>query len=419
MTYAFLGRKLALLLRGILPGLAAVWFLTLSAAETPARDAFAADVSSSEAVSREEAPPLVWFIHGMILVRDDFDEELTVLRKIFPNADAVTMKRWKAPKGPARTPEEHWEKSLIEAERFAKTLEQQILDLPPADRDRLVLVGHSLGGRIAVRALASVFRQEKLQIRQLILAGAAIDSNDPDVPLAVQASRLMAYSLINESDVMLTAYKIAENQSALGAGGLFTLEPDRFYEIALNGTVDHYGYEYFERLLACIRTDDFRNSSIIVPQDASQLNLTTMGGETFWRNLNVFMGWKLQRHSITGHCRLLNEENVRVASGRLPILRQSFARVRQQLEQRAEFRIPSDDVTFPTLRPVLQFDALGSDGWWRTLEQFRGWTLQQNRSTFHFRILDPQHRRRACGTGKEIRLAFQKLQAELTARDEP
>jgi hypothetical protein len=41
----------------------------------------------------------------------------------------------------------------------------------------------------------------------------------------------------------------------------------------------------------------------------------TLGGEVFWNNLASSNGWKLQRNSFTGHCRILDSDNTRHAWG--------------------------------------------------------------------------------------------------------
>ncbi|MBE0508237.1 MAG: hypothetical protein IBX50_16230 [Marinospirillum sp.] len=41
----------------------------------------------------------------------------------------------------------------------------------------------------------------------------------------------------------------------------------------------------------------------------------TMGGELWWNNLAQCDGWRVQRNSVTGHCRILDEQDVRHAWG--------------------------------------------------------------------------------------------------------
>ena len=41
----------------------------------------------------------------------------------------------------------------------------------------------------------------------------------------------------------------------------------------------------------------------------------TMGGKVFWKTLAEKDGWKVQKNMFTGHCRVLNPNNVRKAWG--------------------------------------------------------------------------------------------------------
>lgn len=60
----------------------------------------------------------------------------------------------------------------------------------------------------------------------------------------------------------------------------------------------------------------------------------TLGGTQFWTDLLVFHGWRIQRHAVTGHFRLLDDQDRRLASG-------SFAECREQLDvQRAAQAMP-------------------------------------------------------------------------------
>ncbi|TWU14863.1 Alpha/beta hydrolase family protein [Symmachiella macrocystis] len=45
------------------------------------------------------------------------------------------------------------------------------------------------------------------------------------------------------------------------------------------------------------------------------LKLKTMGGVQFWSDVHFFHGWHVQQHSSTGHCRLLDADDVRHAWG--------------------------------------------------------------------------------------------------------
>ena len=41
----------------------------------------------------------------------------------------------------------------------------------------------------------------------------------------------------------------------------------------------------------------------------------TLGGLIFWNNLAEVNGWRVQQHIFTGHCRVLDNDNIRRAWG--------------------------------------------------------------------------------------------------------
>ena len=41
----------------------------------------------------------------------------------------------------------------------------------------------------------------------------------------------------------------------------------------------------------------------------------TMGGKVFWNDLVEVNGWRVQKNDITGHCRILDSDDVRRAWG--------------------------------------------------------------------------------------------------------
>jgi hypothetical protein len=43
--------------------------------------------------------------------------------------------------------------------------------------------------------------------------------------------------------------------------------------------------------------------------------LPTLGGLVFWNDLAEVNGWRVQQNIITGHCRVLDEDNIRRAWG--------------------------------------------------------------------------------------------------------
>jgi pimeloyl-ACP methyl ester carboxylesterase len=57
----------------------------------------------------------------------------------------------------------------------------------------------------------------------------------------------------------------------------------------------------------------------------------TLGGKQFWADELFFHQWRIQRNAITGECRLLDEHNLRHASGTLEQCRAALLRIRREL----------------------------------------------------------------------------------------
>ncbi len=53
----------------------------------------------------------------------------------------------------------------------------------------------------------------------------------------------------------------------------------------------------------------------------------TMGGKVFWNELAECDGWRLQKNMLTGHCRILNPDDIRVAWGGEDALMRLFQRL--------------------------------------------------------------------------------------------
>lgn len=64
---------------------------------------------------------------------------------------------------------------------------------------------------------------------------------------------------------------------------------------------------------------------------APNLDSPTFGGKQFWTDEFVYLDWRIQRHVLTGHCRLLDDCNVRRAWGTLEQCRLEFSRQKEQL----------------------------------------------------------------------------------------
>jgi hypothetical protein len=81
----------------------------------------------------------------------------------------------------------------------------------------------------------------------------------------------------------------------------------------------------------------FAQMSAVAPANANVaaevfMNLTsaTAGGKQFWADRWFFHDWRIQRHALTGHCRLLDGKNRRHASGSFDTCRKKMDEIRRR-----------------------------------------------------------------------------------------
>ena len=121
-----------------------------------------------------------------------------------------------------------WSESVTNADAYVATLVTAIDAMKPEDRQRLTLIGHSLGGRIVAKTVAELQRKN-IKIQNAVMLAAAIPFDDADAELALQSKTMPVISIYNPNDKMLKyAYRIAggENSTALGAHS--TGKPNEF-----------------------------------------------------------------------------------------------------------------------------------------------------------------------------------------------
>ena len=121
------------------------------------------------------------------------DEALRFVEMAFPEAE-VSAYDWDGNCA--------WRKARGNADAAAERLADELVALPAEERGRLTLVGHSLGGRIVVRALARLGRRG-VKVQRAVVMAAAIPSDDADIADFAAAAVEPAEIVCNERDTML------------------------------------------------------------------------------------------------------------------------------------------------------------------------------------------------------------------------
>lgn len=149
------------------------------------------------------------FVPGWFSENDKGSYEV-LLSRCFPN-DKITVLSWKSD-------ELGWKNALANADAFVPQVAEYISSKTPAEQSQLTLIGHSLGGRIAVNA-AKHLAQKQIRINRFILLGAAVDF-DVDLTFAANVSNGKNINIFSRNDSVLKfLYGNTNRKLALGFCG--------------------------------------------------------------------------------------------------------------------------------------------------------------------------------------------------------
>lgn len=315
-----------------------------------------------------------------------------------------------------------WKKSVKMAETASGDLYQKIANMSEKERKNLVLVGHSLGGRIVVRVLDKL-NKNNMKIRQAILLGAAMDNNDPCIPSAVQASIETVYSFVNPTDKWLMSCLADVKRAMLGTGYYDYLDPNQFCEIQIDSTERHDSSIYILSFYLCCMNKNMKQNCIIVPQEMICIPESKYYSLSLWtvvdscQDKTLQQDWTLRTDNDKTYIIVDDLCFVR-AKGTKDAMTESFAKVKKQLqngvsdgerETTKQFTINDNSIFDNLVEPVFQKFGSSKELYWRNKHNINGWRLQNNISTKKYRILDPSSHILALGSQGEIETAFDKL----------
>ena len=113
-----------------------------------------------------------------------------------------------------------WLAAKDNSEKEAQRLSKEIIKMPADRQQKLVLIAHSLGGRIVARA-ARKLNEEKIKVKQVILLGAAINCDDNDLKSCSEISTEPFINVFNRDDnILKLAYGNMEDALAAGYCGI-------------------------------------------------------------------------------------------------------------------------------------------------------------------------------------------------------
>lgn len=148
---------------------------------------------------------------GWLSADASFDEIVETLRPAFPRA-TFDCYRWPSNVFWDEARDYVDEDGAEEFARFAAALSN--------DSAKVALIGHSLGARLTVRALARRTRNGEPPLGAAFLMGAAVDADEPELEAAARGVRAPLGNFFSEADrVLKYAYQTAEKKRPLGLRG--------------------------------------------------------------------------------------------------------------------------------------------------------------------------------------------------------
>ena len=292
----------------------------------------------------------IWYVPGWLRTAEPQAGTLESLRETY-SAAAVEFRRWDGDLL-------YWPNAVASADREAERLAAEIAGLPESVRTNLTLVGHSLGGRITARTLARL-DDRGLKVRRGILLAAAIPQSDGDLARMGGGSVEPIVAVCNPDDVTLRyIYALAGGERdadygavAYGANGSLTnLFNVTEYVVPTNYTAqvaieqlwgksdtlkeiaNHHALFYLDYLRRIVRGEADADHRVMVPQHRPNFEFSVIDAEIWWDVIEEFRGWKLERHVLTGHCRILDPGKVRRAWGGEAEMRAAFEKMKAQVE---------------------------------------------------------------------------------------
>ncbi len=367
-------------------------------------------------ITISQAQDYIWFVPGFQVANSDFSPITNKLQSIYPDAE-IEVKHWDAPRNENSIQTAFdWGNAMAKVPRAAAKLAEDIEDFRYSKK--LTIVGYSLGAMVTIKAIAKC---KNVKIHSFVLLGAAMNNDDSDIEKALDACRKQSFSIFYPGDSAMVGYAVAEKHAALGTGYTKIVDRDDFCEIAMSQG-SHNAIVFLNRLAKAVVDGYDSSDEIIVPQDSTNVRTPVTDGKVWWDVLDESHEWELQKNRVSGHCRILSPDDIRLAYGRQVQMVESFEKVKDQLNTKygAEQKksIPNDWWTL--IKPIQDYTnadtpTMGGTTFWDNLDTYRGWKLQKNTWTGHCRILDPADVRRAWGGESKMRESFNDVKRQIDA----
>lgn len=369
----------------------------------------------------ENIPPDILFIPGLKSKGVPPEEYSESLHKVFPDSK-IDVKKW----------ESNWELldwpvAVDRAEKTVTFFVEEIERLPDEKRQNLVLIGHSLGGRIAVRTLARL-ADSNIRIKRGIFLGSAIPDDDPDFEKALTATLMPCINIYNREDYVLrsiyglTTENTGEKEfqpSALGAFGSFrkypmamllefgvTPAPNEKQKGQKEKLENHMAIFYIEEIGLQI-TEKCMHNYLYPPTHIRRWSLTK--GD--WQEIDNVQNWRLQKNTVSGQSRILSPWDHVLLVDDDEQAKGYFASISMDLRKNTRLNQP---IVTPNKDEPIKVPPLPGTSW-KTIEEYDGWQLQHG--LIRYRIVDNRDYQRLLGFQEtNIQQQFAQIKEQLQQR---
>lgn len=370
------------------------------------------DVSQKYVFANKQRP-LILYVPGWRNKGISQKDQIKLLKKIYP-LSKVIVKVWNS--------DEDFGMSKSKADKYAEFLATEIDSMSLEKQQNIVLIGHSLGGRIVIKTLAYL-KSRKVSIRRGIFLGAAIPDNAMEIESAITSTIEPCINVYYRNDYVLRhiypSYKEGKFD-ALGAYGYSkpfhgihmlqyektSSKDDNKKQRNLMKTKGNHSVKIYLSKLAEIEKTLPRSNSIdfYLERDSK------------WITFKKFCNWKLERQTKTAFWRIVNAHNQIIFFGNernaVNLWKQYSRRYEETSQEKIDRIIVMQDKKNPVFKVIPRLLWL-----WKVVDEKDGWRLQQGvirRGTY--RIIDPKDFQRANGRESKMRESFENIKKQLNTK---
>lgn len=273
------------------------------------------------------ADPEVWYVHGWngpYAEKKSEKGSLKLLKEVFPSAN-IHVEEWNSVDG-------DFADCRRRADDFATSLTETISALPEERRQALILVGHSLGGRIALRTAAKLSGR-KIAIGQAIFLAAAIPVDDDDCKKVFRQQLIPCTNVYCPEDWALRdLFAPTHDRTPLGQAGYDI--PSFHHQYCKTDCSTHDAEKY----IACLKEHlgkpsdpPLRFDTNIKVKYPCLLPTHTPRGRS---PIEKYHGWVLRKRLIGNKYEIVSPTGLLRAEGSEEQMRESFNDIKRQLDEK-------------------------------------------------------------------------------------